>query len=167
MKQLLTSIILFVSVTAFGQSKQDFFVGATANKMENSDAGIGYSAGFSTRAKLTQYVGFIGMLQFSNYHTKVDDLSLDFYGIEPSFFFTVYPAKQSFSFLVGFTSAFLFDAKLDGHNADITKNTSVFFTPGFSYEITDRFGIIGRYNVPLESTKYFDWTASVGLTIRL
>jgi hypothetical protein len=135
--------------------------------MKNLEIGAGYYAGISTRGKLTDHIGFLGALQVSNFRNESDDLAMKFYGLEPSFLFTVYPRKESFSFLIGFTSTFLFDAKLGDVDADLAKNTAFYFTPGVSYEISNRLGILGRYNVPLETTRYFEWTAQVGLTFRL
>lgn len=170
MKQLFNTITFFLlvgSLTSSAQSKQDFLAGTTLSKMKNLEAGMGYYAGISTRGKLTDHIGYLGSMQISYFQVNPGDLTQKFYGLEPSFFFTAYPTKKSLSFLIGFTSTFLFDAKLGDVDMDLTKNTAVYFTPGVSYEITDRFGILGRYNVPLESTRYFEWTAQIGVTVKL
>lgn len=172
MKNITITILLIILLctAAFSQtaekqsaSKLSIGAGATFNKVEGVDMGIGYYVGLNTTAKLTNWIGYLGTLQFSNYHQKIEDIGINYYSLDPTFAFLIYPGQDKFSVLVGSTGIYVIDAKVDGEDLDVSPSGGLYFTTGASYTITEKIGILLKYNIPFNGDA-FDYTASAGLT---
>lgn len=157
---------LTVSFALSAQSSNEYAIsaGVTFNKVDEIDAGVGYFVSGNVTGKLNSWLGYLGSLRVSNYHQEVEKISVNYYSLDPTFAFSLHPA-ESFSFLAGFTSIYFVDAKIDGEDADISKFGGVYFATGFNFNFTERFGILGTYNIPFEKES-FDWTAQLGLTYK-
>lgn len=148
-------------VSAQSQEKLGIGAGATFNKQEGLDMGIGYYASLNTTGKINKLFGYSGILQFSNYHAKFEDIAINYYSLDPTFLFQIYPGQESFSLLAGVSAVFLLDAKVDGEEVDVTKDGGIYFATGASFNVGEKFTILARYNIPFQS-EGFDYTASVG-----
>ena len=160
-------VICATTSTGYTQSLEEFRIGAgaTFSKSEGLDMGIGYYVSLNTTGKINNVIGYSGLLQFSNYHAKIEDIAINYYSIDPTFFFHIYPGQEKFSLLAGISSTFFIDAKVDGEDAEINQYGGMYFATGAAFNVNDKLGILARYNIPF-SDDGFDYTASVGVTYK-
>ncbi len=159
------AIIFLIANQCFAQESNSIGAGVTMNKMEGLDVGVGYYVSGNAQGKLTDYVGYWATLQFSNYHTKVGDLGVNFYSVDPAFAFSIWPTKEKFSLLAGVSVNHIFRARIDGDSYE-AEGTDIFFSTGATFDLTEKFSIIGRYNIPV-ADKYFKYTGQLGISFKL
>ena len=146
MKTLFSALFIFTAISGFSQS---YYVGAGTTYSE----GISGYASIGTTKKLSDYMGYLGEVQFVSQNSKPGNTSIN--GV---FAYRVYPIKNlsiNAGFQIGiYTSDNLSD---EAEPLGIGKMDLI---AGLSYSIR-RFEVVTRYNHPLDDV--FDGLYQAGI----
>lgn len=145
-------LFIIFSLLTYTCTAQSFFagIGGNATKYSNIDFDFGKSAGFylsvGLEGKLTNVVGYSGMLQFNNYRYDKSNL----FSYDPVFMFKIFPAKEGFAFLIGAQSTNIFHTRFDGERVQSKNVYQLMYTVGATVDF-NRLQVLARFNKAFET----------------
>ncbi len=148
---------------------QQVGAGATIAKIKGLEMSPGYFVSVNKIGKLNDYMGFGAIVQLSNYHLTLRSpkASINYYTIEPMFFYSIYPVKE-FNFNIGTSVNSVLYSEVEGEKFKLSDKTSMYWMAGITAKVGERLFANAKFKGALvKDISVFNWTADIGLSYRI